>query len=169
VEANGGYGRGDDDIPGFGRAASLPRFGDLSVGWWRPSDPQGVAKPGDLASRAAKEVFGRVRGAVVEGGQGERAKDAKLERVGSGPYLANKRYLVGAILGLCGGRDYGRHDGKKKRRKAGVPLVVRCKHLIAAQEEAEEYAEGAGEGSRPGRAAPGPAPTQKRVIKPSEA
>ena len=116
--------------------ATLSRFGDLSVAWWRPVDSEGVGEAGGLASQAAKEISAKARAAVLEEGRRERAKDVKLERVGRGLYRANDRYLVDAIFGLCGCRDFERHNGKKKRqKKAGFPLVVvRCKHLIAAEE-----------------------------------
>lgn len=117
--------------------ASLSRFGDLSVTGWRPADPEGVGETGGLASRAAKEISARARVVVLEEGRRERAKDVKLERIGRGLYRANDRYLVDAIFGLCGCRDFERHNGKKRRKKGetGVPLVVvRCKHLIAAEE-----------------------------------
>ena len=67
----------------------------------------------------------------------ERASEVKLERVGRGLYRANGQYLGEVIFGLCGCRDFEMHNGKKKRKKgeAGVPfVVVRCKHLIAAEE-----------------------------------
>ncbi len=122
--------------------ATLSRFGDLSVAWWRPADSEGAGETGGLAPQAAKEILARARVAVLEGGRRERARDVKLERVGRGVYRANDRYLVDAIFGLCGCRDFERHNGGKKRqKKAGVPLVVvRCKHLIAAEEaEREAY------------------------------
>ena len=50
--------------------ASLPLIEDLSLGWWRPSDPQGAGEPGGLASRAAKEISGRARVTVLEGAGG---------------------------------------------------------------------------------------------------
>ncbi len=81
--------------------------------------------------------FAGARVAVLEEGRRERARDVKLERVGRGLYRANDRYLVDAIFGLCGCRNFKRHNGEKKRKKEepGVPLVVvRCKHLIAAEE-----------------------------------
>ncbi len=115
--------------------ASLSRFGDLCVKWWRPSDPEGVGETGGLAPQAAKEISARARVAALEEGRRERARDVKLGRVGRGLYRANDRYLVDAIFGLCGCEDFERHNGKKKRKEAGVPLVVvRCKHLIAADE-----------------------------------
>ena len=122
--------------------ASLSRFGDLSEKWWQPGDPEGVGETGGLASRAAQEISERARVAVWEECRRERARDVKLERVGRGLYRANDRYLVDAILGICGCRDFEMHNGKKRRKKeeeeAGVPLVVvvvvRCKHLIAAEE-----------------------------------
>ena len=117
--------------------ASLSRFGDLSLEWWRPADPEGVGETGGLPSQVAKEIFARARVAVLEEGRRERARDVKLEWVGRGVYRANERYLVDAIFGPCGCRDFERHNGKKKRKKeeSGVPfVVVRCKHLIAAEE-----------------------------------
>ena len=116
---------------------TLSRFGDLCVKWWRPADSEGVGETGGLAFEAAKEISAKAGAAVLEEGRRVRAKDVKLERVGRGVYRANDRYLVDAIFGLCGCRDFERHNGKKKRskEKAGVPLVVvRCKHLIAAEE-----------------------------------
>ncbi|MDP9484822.1 MAG: hypothetical protein M3Q49_03345 [Actinomycetota bacterium] len=135
--------------------ASLSRFGDLWVKWWRPSDPEGVGETGGLASRAAKEISARARVAVLEEGRRERARDVKLERVGRGVYRANERYLVDATFGLCGCRDFERHNGKKRRKKgeAGVPfVVVRCKHLIAA-EEAEGRSDRREQDTAPSRSA----------------
>lgn len=117
--------------------ASLSRFGDLSVKWWRPGDTEVMRETGGLAWQAAKEISARARVVVLEEGRRVRAKDVKLERIGRGLYRANDRYLVDAIFGLCGCRDFERHNGKKRRKQgeAGVPLVVvRCKHLIAAEE-----------------------------------
>jgi hypothetical protein len=132
--------------------ASLSRFGDLSVKRWRPSDPEGVGETGGLAPEAAKEIFARARVAVLEEGRRERAKGVKLRKIGRGLYRANERYLVDAILGLCGCRDFEMRNCRK-RKKAGGQLapdavwsggafdgptarlpLVRCKHLIAAEE-----------------------------------
>ncbi len=121
--------------------ATLSRFGDLRVDWWRPGCPGRPEELVALAGEAAQEISAKTRAAVLEEVRRVRAKDVELERVGRGLYRANDRYLVDAIFGLCGCRDFERHNGKKKRKEAGVPLVVvRCKHLIAA-EEAEEGAE----------------------------
>ncbi len=135
--------------------ATLSRFGDLSVKWWRPADPEGMGETGGLAWQAAKEISARARVVVLEEGRRERAKDVKLERIGRGLYRANDRYLVDAIFGLCGCRDFERHNGKKRRKKgeAGVPfVVVRCKHLIAA-EEAEGRSDRREQDTAPSRSA----------------
>lgn len=122
--------------------ATLSRFGDLRVDWWRPGCPGRPEELVALAGEAAQEISAKTRAAVLEEVRRVRAKDVELERVGRGLYRANDRYLVDAIFGLCGCRDFERHNGGKKRqKKAGVPLVVvRCKHLIAAEEaEREAY------------------------------
>lgn len=138
---------------------SLPRFEDLSVAWWRIGDSERVGEPGGLASEAAAEISARMRVAVLEEGRRERAKGVQLGRVGYSLYRADDSYLVDTILGLCAYRDFERHNGRK-RKKAGrrrtpigisgegtpqipafhLPLLVHCKHLIAA-EEAERQAD----------------------------
>ncbi len=132
--------------------AALPRFGDLTLEWWRPGGPEGVGETGGLASEAAGEILARARVAVLEEGRRERATGVKLRKIGRGLYRANERYLVDAILGLCGCRDFEMRNGRKRKKAGGqrasdaVPSggapesptarlpLVRCKHLIAAEE-----------------------------------
>lgn len=49
--------------------ATLLRFGDLSMAWWLPGDPEGVGETGGLAPEAAKEISARARAAVLEEGR----------------------------------------------------------------------------------------------------
>lgn len=133
---------------------AMARFGDLSAEWWRPGCP---GRPEDLvalAGEAAHEIPARVRVAVLEEGRRVRAKEVELEKIGRGLYRSNGRYVVDAILGLCGCRDFEIRNGKK-RPIAGVALV-RCKHLIAAEEAHGEAEEGPRSGERgvPGPASP---------------
>jgi len=97
-----------------------------------------VGEPGGLTLETAGEIFARARMPVLEEGRRERAEGVKLKKIGRGLYRANDRYVIDAILCLCGRRHFERHNGKK-RKKAGVPLV-RSKHLITA-EDAEGQAD----------------------------
>lgn len=119
--------------------ATLLRFGDLSVEWGRPDCPEQSEELVALAEEATQEISARARVAVLEEGRRERAMEVKLEKIGRGLYRANDRYVVDAILGLCGCRDFEIHNGRK-RKKADLSLIVRCKHLIAAEEaEGQAY------------------------------
>ena len=127
--------------------AALSRLGDVPVEWWGPESPERPAGLVALAGEAAGEIPAKARVAVLEEGRRVRAKGVKLQKIGRGLYRANGRYVVDALLGFCGCRDFEINNGKK--RKAGVPLV-RCKHLIAAEKahngEAEERPRRSGQG-----------------------
>ena len=112
----------------------ISRFGGVSARWWSPGCPERPEELVVLAGEVAEQISAGAGVAFLEEGRRERAKEVELQKIGRGLYRANGRYVVDAILGLCGCRDFEIHNGKK--RKVGVPLV-RCKHLIAA-EQAEE-------------------------------
>ncbi|MDP9475679.1 MAG: hypothetical protein M3R38_08315 [Actinomycetota bacterium] len=122
---------------------AVARFGDLSAEWWRPGCPHRPEELAVLAGEVAGEISARARVAVLEESRTARAKEVRLEKIGRGLYRANGRYVVDVLFGFCGCRDFEVHNGKKRGK--GRAVVVRCKHLIAA-EEAEGDAESSGRG-----------------------
>jgi ribonuclease HI len=97
----------------------MARFGEAEI--------LRVSSEENAAARALAEA------AYVETLEGERrarAKEVRLEplpeKLGKGLYLANGRWRVDAVLGLCDCPDY------RKINAPGRPRV-RCKHLLKAE------------------------------------
>ena len=137
-----------------------PRSCASGTSRWRGGDAasggSGGARRPRFASRRG-DLGPSMCGAPGGGPEGTgRRREAREDQ--ARPVPANDRHVVGAILGLCRCRNFERHNGRKRKKKAGLPLVVCCKHLIAA-EEANEDAGGAGK-SRARRPDPGPSPPE---------